>query len=219
MKTLFNSIVIASCVTLSASADKAHDAFSANKDAILAQTVSVCGEVAFSVGRAVSPRNRGDSVGYAKAEEQAKWNLGDKYRAIAAWPDDIEESEKDAAWTEYRIQHPKRFSVFGMQRILTKKTPPDNYLVVMSFPADQVDVPKPSAEELKVALEKIRERKRIAEERARKQAEEAAKKAQTTGDVDDKSESQVEPLENQQPVKSKEDKIQKFDNLDEDLML
>ena len=208
MKTLFNSIVIASCVTLSALADKAHDVFAANRDVILAQTISVYEQVAFTVGRATSPRNRGDSVGYAKAEEQAKWNLGDKYRATAVWPDDIKESEKNAAWTEYRSRHPDRFSVFGMQRILTKKTPPDNYLVVMSFPADQVDVPKPSVEELKVALERIRKRKRIAEERARKQAEGAAKKTQTR-----------EEVENQQPVKSKEDKIQKFDNLDEDLML
>ena len=207
MKTLFNSIVIAMCVSLSAFADKAHDIFAGNRDAILSQPVSIYDGVAFSVGRAASPRNRGDSVGYAKAEEQAKWNLGDRYRATAVWPNNIEESEKDAVWAEFRSQHPNRFSVFGMQRIFTKKTPPDNYLVVMSFPADQVDVPKPTAEELKVALEKIRERKRIAEERARKQAEEAARRAQT------------KEVENQQPVKSKEDKIQTFDNLDEDLML
>ena len=217
MKTRFNVLIIASCVTLSASADKAHDAFSANKDAILAQPVTVCGDVAFSVGKATSPRGRGDAVGYSKAEECAKWNLGDKFRATAAWPADIQDSEKDLAWLEYRSQHPERLSVFGMQRILTQKTPPDNYMVVLSFPADQIEVSEPTATELKSALDKVRERRRIAAELAKKAVEDAVRKTNGVDSIQspDKEVNGKSPNES----KTSDRTIKKYDNLDEDLML
>jgi len=151
------------CMALSAFADKVHEIFKANRDAVLASDVSVFDDVAFSVGRATSPQNRGDSVGYTKAEEQAKWNLGNKHRAVAPWPEDATASEKDDAWVEYRCQHQERFSVLGMQRVWSKKAGPGNYVVVMGFPAEQVNIPAPKKEELRLAIESVRERKRKVE--------------------------------------------------------
>mgnify|MGYP003294559273 CR=1 FL=1 len=214
MKTLYNVIVIASCIALSAFADEAHDVFLARKDAILAQTVTVCGGVAFSVGRTTSPRSRGDAVGYTKAEEQAKWNLGDKFRATASWPTDVLEEEKDAVWIEYRSEHPERFSVFGMQRIYSKKNPPDCYVVVMAFPAEQVNVPAPTDQELQIALSKVRERRRLA---ALKKAQEEAAK-QKTGDENNSAKNNDAAG---QTLQKAEDTgaVKKHENLDEDLML
>lgn len=160
-------------VALSASADKAHEVFEANKEAILAQPIRVCGEVAFSVGRAQSPRSRGDAVGYAKADAEAKWNLGEQHHASAPWPDGTLEEEKDDAWREYRSQHMNRYSVFGMQRIFSRKSAQDSYLVVLAFPAEQVNVPAPTQQELAQAVGVVRERRRRQEESARKADEES----------------------------------------------
>lgn len=210
-------------MVLSASADRAHDVFEANKDVILAQPVTVCGDVTFSVGRATSPRNRGDAVGYAKAAEQAKWNLGERHRATAAWPSDILESEKEEAWLEYRSRHPERFSVVGLQRIQTKKTSPDGYRVVLGFPSEQVRVPEPTPAELKSALEAIRERKRMAEEaRARAAMAASGRKAQITGSVsaDRVSADTTVRAPKPQPATGAEDEeTTKHDGFDEDLML
>lgn len=219
MKTLFNSLAIASCIVLSASADKAHDVFAANTDAILAQPISVYGEVAFAVGRATSPRKRGDAVGYGKAEEQAKWNLGERFRATAPWPADIQEDEKASAWLEYRSSHPERFSVFGMQRILTRKKAPDNYLVVMSFPAAQVNVQPPSPEELKAALARVRTRRRLAEERGRKTADTLG---QNTNEVSDRGTSRAVEMDkkNAKPdLQPSRNEVEKQDSFDADMML
>lgn len=160
-------------VALSASADKAHEVFDANKEAILAQPITVCGEVAFSVGRAQSPRSRGDAVGYAKADAEAKWNLGEQHHASAPWPDGTLEEEKDDVWREYRSQHMNRYSVFGMQRIFSRKSAHDSYLVVLAFPAEQVNVPAPTQQDLAQAVGVVRERRRRQEESARKAAEES----------------------------------------------
>lgn len=209
MRTHFNSLVLAvSFVALSASADRAHEVFEVNKDAILAQPITVCGEVAFSVGRATSPRSSGDAVGYTKAAEQAKWNLGEKHRVHAAWPKDIQETEKDVAWAEYRSQHPERFSVFGMQRIWTRKTSPDRYCVVLGFPADQVDVPKPTEAELQAALDKVRERRRL-NEAARVKTDRAP--SPPAG-----PRSGVMPST---PIVEQEGSVKKLENLDEGLVL
>ncbi|MGN0852017.1 MAG: hypothetical protein ACI4Q3_01425 [Kiritimatiellia bacterium] len=219
MKTLFNSLAIASCIVLSASADKAHDVFAANKDAILAQPISVYGEVAFAVGEATSPRRWGDAVGYSKAEAQAKWNLGDRFRATAPWPEDIQADEKKAAWSEYRALHPERFSVFGMQRILTRKKSPDNYLVVMSFPAAQVNVPPPSPEELKVAVEKVRSMRRSAEAGGQKTAEALAQNSNEAQDAGVLSTVEEDKKNTKPDLLPSGSDIKKQDNFDEDMML
>lgn len=222
MRSKASGLIGAVCIALSASADRAHDLFEANRDVILAQPVTVCGEVAFSVGRARSPRNRGDAVGYAKAAEQAKWNLGERHRATAAWPSDIMESERENAWLEYRSLHPERFSVVGMQRILTKKTPPDNYMVVIAFPANQVNVPEPTPIELKAALDRVRERKRLAEERARAEKAASGREAQTANAPlgEGFSAGTSSPAEETRSVKESTDgQIEKHDGFDEGMML
>lgn len=214
MKMRFNVAFLATLIALSASADRAHEVFAEKSEDILSRPVSVIGDVAYTVGRANSPRNRGDAVGYTKAEEQAKWNLGEKFRETAPWPTDILEEEKDAAWIEYRSEHPERFSVFGMQRIYSKKNPPDCYVVVMAFPAEQVNVPAPTDQELQIALSKVRERRRLA---ALKKAQEEAAK-QKTGDENKAAKNNDAAG---QTLQKAEDAgaVKKHENLDEDLML
>ena len=164
-------------VALSAFADKVHDVFNAHRDEILSAGVTTVDGNVYLVGTANSPRNRGDAVGWTKAEENAKWNLGDRHRATAEWPPDATEEEKDAAWLEYRVMHPNRFHVVGLQRIWTQKTPPDGYMVVMSVPAEFVNLAPPTAQDLATAVGCVREKKRLAEEAAKRAAAEAARKA------------------------------------------
>lgn len=216
-------LIGAICIALSALADKAHDVFEANKDVILAQPITVCGDVTFAVGRATSPRNRGDAVGYAKAEAQAKWNLGERHRVTAAWPNDILESERDDAWLEYRSQHPERFSVVGMQRMQTKKTTSDNYMVVLCFPTEQVNVSRPTPVELKAALDKVRERKKKAEEACAQAAMPVSgrkaqmKGADSAGGVS--ADTTVHTERPQPTAESVDGEVKKHDGFDECLML
>ena len=70
-------------VALSAFADKVHDVFNAHRDEILSAGVTTIDGNVYLVGKSNSPRNRGDAVGWTKAEENAKWNLGDRHRATA----------------------------------------------------------------------------------------------------------------------------------------
>ena len=163
-------------VALSAFADKVHDVFNAHRDEILSAGVSTIDGNVYLVGKANSPRNRGDAVGWTKAEENAKWNLGDRHRATALWAADVMPSEKESAWLEYRTANPNRFHVVGMQRIWTQKTAPDGYLVVMSAPAEFVNLAPPTAQELAIAVNRVREKRRKAEEIARRAEEEAARK-------------------------------------------
>jgi len=164
-------------VALSAFADKVHDVFNAHRDEILSAGVSTIDGNVYLVGKANSPRNRGDAVGWTKAEENAKWNLSDRHRATAPWAADVTPLEKESAWLEYRAANPNRFHVVGMQRIWTQKTPPDGYTVVMSVPADFVNLAPPTAQELAIAVNRVREKRRQAEEVARRAAEEAARRA------------------------------------------
>jgi hypothetical protein len=162
-------IALSFMIALSAFADRAHDIFNANREKILTNDFSVIDDVAFVVGRAKSPRNRGDAVGWTKAESSAKWLIGDRFRSTACWPIDATEQEKSLGWLEYRSMHPNRFTVIGMQRIWTRKTPPENYVVVLSIPASQIELSPPSKEDLERAIKAVRERQRIArEEEARK---------------------------------------------------
>lgn len=164
-------------MALSAFADKAHDVFNAHRDEILSAGISTIDGNVYIVGSANSPRNRGDAVGWAKAEENAKWNIGDKHRATAPWAADVTTSEMELAWLEYRAANPNRFHIVGMQRIWTQKTPPDGYMVVMSVPAEFVNLSPPTAQELAIAVNRVRERRRQAEDSAKRAAEEAARKA------------------------------------------
>ena len=214
MKMRFNVAFLATLIALSASADRAHEVFAEKSEDILSRPVSVVGDVAYTVGRANSPRNRGDAVGYTKAEEQSKWNLGEKFRATAPWPTDILEEEKDAAWLEYRSEHPERFSVFGMQRIYSKKTPPDGYVVVMALPAEQVNISAPTAQDLQTALSKVRERRRLAA--LKKAQEDAARQKAVEHNADSKKNATTgRTLQNAEDAGT----VKKHENLDEDLML
>lgn len=162
-------IALSFMIALSAFADKAHDIFNANRENILTNNFSVIDDVAFVVGRAKSPKNRGDSVGWTKAEASAKWLIGDRFRASACWPLDATKEEKHLAWLEYRSKHSNRFKITGMQRVWTQKMPPENYLVVLSMPASQIELSPPSRVDLEKAIKTVRERQRIArEEEARK---------------------------------------------------
>lgn len=164
-------------VALSVSADKVHELFNAHRDQILSAGVTTIDGNVYLVGKSNSPRKLGDAVGWTKAEENAKWNIGDRHKATAVWPPDVVEAEKDAAWLEYRAMHPNRFHVVGLQRIWTQKTPPDGYVVVMSAPAEFLELSPPTTQELAVAVSRMREKKRLAEEAAKRAAAEAARKA------------------------------------------
>ena len=162
-------IALSFMIVLSAFADKTHDVFNANREKILANDFSVIDDVAFVVGRAKSPKNRGDAVGWTKAESSAKWLIGDRFRSTACWPLDATEDEKSLGWLEYRTMYPNRFKIIGMQRIWTQKTPPESYVVVLSIPACQIELSPPSRGDLEKAIKMVRERQRIArEEEARK---------------------------------------------------
>lgn len=203
MTMRFDVAILAILGALSVLADKAHDVFDEKSEEILSRPFSVIGDVAYAVGWANSPRNRGDAVGYAKAEEHAKWNLVEQFRTSAPWPADILDEEKNAAWLEYRSEHPLSFSVFGMQRIYSKKSPPDGYVVVMSFPAEQVNIPAPTSQDLQAALSKVRESRRLV---AMKNAQEDAAKR---NDAAVNASQEVEDI----------GAVKKRENLDEDLML
>lgn len=164
-------------VALSAVADKAHEVFNAHRDEILSAGASTVDGNVYLVGKANSPRNRGDAVGWTKAEENAKWNLGERHRATAPWAADVTPPEKESAWLEYRAANPNRFHVVGMQRIWTHKTPPDGYMVVLAVPAEFVNLAPPTKQELAAAVSRVRDRRRRAEEAARRAAEEAARRA------------------------------------------
>ena len=172
-KTVLGMLLVA----LSVSADKVHELFNAHRDQILSAGVSTIDGNVYLVGKANSPRKLGDAVGWTKAEEYAKWNIGDRHKATAVWPPDVAETEKDAAWLEYRAMHPNRFHVVGLQRIWTQKAPPDGYVVVMSAPAEFLELSPPTTQELAVAVSRMREKKRLAEEATKRAAADAARKA------------------------------------------
>ena len=171
-------IALSFMIALSAFADRAHDIFNANREKILTNDFSVIDDVAFVVGRAKSPRNRGDAVGWTKAESSAKWLIGDMFRSAACWPIDATEQEKSLGWLEYRSMHPNRFTVIGMQRIWTRKTPPENYVVVLSIPASQIELSPPSRGDLEKAIKMVRERQRITREKESRKIEQKKAEAE-----------------------------------------
>lgn len=164
-------------MALSAIADKAHETFKTHRDEILSSGVSTFDGTVYLTGKADSPRNRGDAVGWTKAEELAKWNLGDRHKASAPWPAGVTDSDKEEAWIEYRAANPDRFHVVGMQRIWTQKIPPEGYMVVLAIPAEFVNLTPPSRQELADAVCRMREKRRLAEEARRRAEEEAVRKA------------------------------------------
>ena len=218
-------------------ADRAHDLFDANRDAILSQSVSAYEDVTYMVGRASSSANLGNSVGYSKAEEKAKWNLVECYRESAPWPADIQEDEKEAAWTEYRAGRITRLQFFGMQRVYSKKLSATEYVLVLSVPTEQVNVPAPTATELAAAVNKVRERKRVLEERKRAAEEQKRAEAETQKPVADEAALNAAAVKDQQeaervkklvteplqvptpPSEPQQPAIEIKDNFDEDLMI
>ena len=155
-------------VALSVFADKAHEVFNAHRAEILSAGVTTIDGNVYLVGKSNSPRNRGDAV---------EWNLGNRHRATAEWSPDVTEEEKESAWLDYRASYPNRFHVVGLQRVWSQKMPPDGYLVVLAAPSEFVSLSPPTAQELAMAVGRVREKKRLAEEAAKRAAAEAARKA------------------------------------------
>ena len=174
---LFMSLVV-SC-TLSAFAGKVHDVFEANRDAILSVSVTNLEGMAYLVGHATSARNLGDAVGYAKANKDALSALVDRHFSMAPWPVDVTEDEREAAWNELKSRNPERYTIQGLQRIWSRKRAPEEFVLVLSTPEENIRNVgiAPTAEELASAGDAVRARRRAAEEAARKAAEEAARKA------------------------------------------
>lgn len=166
-------------IALPAVADRAHDLFKANREKILSKNFSVIDGTVFVVGRSKSTRNCSDSVGWAKAESSAKWFIGDRFLATARWPLGTTEDEKRLAWLEYRAMHPHRFKITGMQRVWTQKTPLEDYMVVLSIPASEINLSPPSRGDLETAVKKVRERQRTVKGKELRQSEQ--KKAEAEG--------------------------------------
>lgn len=167
---------LAIVMSLSAFADKVHDLFDANRERILASDVFIIDDVVYVVGKSHSS-NQGDSVGWSKAEENAKWALGNRHRSTAPWDANVSEAERDDAWIEYRSVNPNRFGVFGFQRIWSKKSSSEDFCAVYSCPSRAVDLTPPSAAELSAAVERVREKKRLAAEASQRAKEEAERQA------------------------------------------
>ena len=133
---LFMSLVV-SC-TLSAFAGKVHDVFEANRDAILSVSVTNLEGMAYLVGHATSARNLGDAVGYAKANKDALSALADRHFSMAPWPVDVTEDEREAAWNELKSRNPERYTIQGLQRIWSRKRAPEEFVLVLSTPEENI---------------------------------------------------------------------------------
>lgn len=207
---------IALCVLSAHAADKAHEVFELNKETILAAPVTVLEGQVYVVGETVSPKNRGDAVGWSLAEANAKWNIGERHFATAAWPEGLTEDEKTEAWKEYRLAHPEHFSVVGFQRIWTQKPSSEEFRLVISFPAEFVDLTPPSAAELAACVKAAREHRKRAEEAARKQAEESSKQKAAEESARRNAEEEAKRKAGYREVK--EDGSVQQQQLDEDLI-
>ena len=173
-KALAGLCVIA---VLSAFADRPHDLFNAHRERILSEGVVSVEDFVFVVGRAKSPRNRGDAVGWTKAVGSAKWEIGNRFKQTAPWASGVLDEEKESAWMEYRATYPLRFSISGLQRVWSQKYPPDGYLVVMAMPATSVDLSPPTEDELMRAVTVVRDRKIKEAVRVKAEADAARKRA------------------------------------------
>ena len=160
-KTIAGLVIM---MVLSAFADRPHDLFKAHSDKILSSRITVIEDTTFIVGKAKSQGIGGDSVGWTKAESAAMWCLGDRFKETVQWPEGATEEEKKEAWAEYRASKINNFKVVSLQRVYSKKLPPDNYLLVLSAPSNTINVIPPSKGELNKALFKVRERMKAAKE-------------------------------------------------------
>ena len=160
-KTIAGLVIM---MVLSAFADRPHDLFKAHTNKILSSGITVVEDTTFVVGRAKYQGIGGDSVGWTKAESAAMWCLGDRFKEAVQWPEGTTEEEKNEAWAEYRVSKINNFKVVGLQRVYSKKLPPDNYLIVLSIPSNVINVTPPSKGDLNKALSKVRERIKAAKE-------------------------------------------------------
>ena len=155
---------LAIMMVLSAFADRPHDLFKMYSDKILSSSITDVEDTVFIVGNAKYQGIGGDSVGWTKAEAAAMWCLGDRFKETARWSKSATEEEKREAWAEYRASKINNFRFSGLQRVFSKKIPPDNYLLVLSVPSNAINLTPPSNEDLNKALVKVRERIRVAKE-------------------------------------------------------
>lgn len=167
MMTHFNlGALFAVVFALSVRADNAKDYFEINKDVILNQVVTESDSNIFVIGKTKGSKIFSTSSNYSKAEEFAKWNLGDRYKSTVSWPQDVTEEEKQLAWLEYRTQKKANFHFSGMYRIYADKMTNGEYRVVMCFPRNQVWITPPTELDIKLAITKVRKRIREKEKQA-----------------------------------------------------
>ena len=153
MMTHFNiGALFAVVFALSVRADNAKDYFEINKDVILNQVVTESDSNIFVIGITKGSKILSTSSNYSKAEEFAKWNLGDRYKNTVSWPQDVTEEEKRLAWLEYRTRKKENFSFSGMYRIYADKMTDGEYRVVLCFPKNQVRIAPPTEVDIKTAI-------------------------------------------------------------------
>ena len=161
----FNLAIFGMILAGTALAVPVQETFESNREKILAGAMSVIGDCVFSVGRTKQTLRAGDEVGFSKAATLAYANLDLLNFKSAPWPASVGADERKAAWLIYRGRHPFRLTIEGGQRVCSRKTGKDRYLVVMAFPRAGVFADAPQREDLDAAISQYREElKRIAEE-------------------------------------------------------
>ena len=165
MMTHFNVVAFfAFAFALSVKADNAKGYFETNKDTILNQVVTESDSNVFVIGKTKGSKILSTASNYSRAEETAKWNLGDRYKSIVSWPQDVTEEEKRLAWLEYRTQKKENFHFSGMYRIYADKMTNGEYRVVMCFPKKQILIVPPTEGDIRSAIVEVRKRKQEEEE-------------------------------------------------------
>lgn len=147
------------CAILSASADKIHDLFSANRDIIIEQGIIEKEGYLFVFGESGCSQTGGTASGYSKAALNAMSRVFDRNMRSAEWPADATEAEKNEAWANLRMGKCEQLELAGMQRIWTEKTSNGICRVVLAVESKRLDaLPQPSKEELATAIMRLRER-------------------------------------------------------------
>lgn len=171
----FNLAIFGMILAGTALAVPVQETFESNREKILAGAMSVIGDWVFSVGRTKQTLRAGDEVGFSKAAMLAYANLDLLNFKSAPWPASVGADERKAAWLIYRGRHPFRLTIEGGQRVCSRKTGKDRYLVVMAFPRAGVFADAPQREDLDAAVAQCREElKKLAEEMEKLAAEQSA---------------------------------------------
>lgn len=159
MRMRFKPLALAILATLSAYADKVHDLFSANREAIIANGLFEAEGYVFAAGESGYTRIGGTASGYSKATMLAKSRFFDRNITSVEWPEDVSEPEKKEAWANVRMGKCEQMNLTGMQRVCSEKSSDNICRIVLAVEACQLDLlPKPSKEELAAAITQIRKK-------------------------------------------------------------